>query len=188
MNHPCSPRATMLLAVVLLCGLCIAANKAMAKEDAAAQPTKSDKRRQASSTMPAALLGVWHRDDAYGRRSCDAYRSVGSTIDTDEESYSLIGSLVITKDLVHAYAEYGEGDFNAVKLVADLDNQKWKVDVLVYVDNMPSEGAHESKDTLRFVVESGLLSMTSEMDRPEVDEDVSRYFRCGDVIDRLYED
>lgn len=185
MKHPISTlQIAMLLAAASLGSACAAP---VIEENAAANLAQSDKKHEDPSTMPDALIGVWHRNDDDGRRSCDSYKKVGSTIDTDEESYSLIGSLVVTKGLVHAYAEYGEGNFYAVKHVADLGNQEWKVDALVYVDTMPTEGGYADKGTFHFSVESKLLSM-NEMNVVEGNERASRFFRCGEVIEGLYED
>lgn len=188
MNRICTSRAAMLLAMLSLCGLSTAPGKAMAEEVTAPQHIRSGTERQASSTMPDALLGVWHSNDAYGRRSCDAYRNAGSSIDTEEESYSLIGSLVITKDLVHAYAEYGEGDYHAVKHVAAIGNRAWRVKVLVSADTMPDEGSFSKKDSMVFMIDSGLLSVKGEARQLQSIWSESRYFRCGDVLARSRED
>lgn len=177
-------KISMLAVVISLESACAAPR---IEENAAAQLTRSGKEHGSSSTLPDALIGVWYRNDDDGRRSCDSYRKVGSTIDTDEESCSLIGSLVVTKGLVHANAEYGEGDFHAVKRVADLGNQEWRVDALVGTDFTPTEGVNSGKDAFRFVIESGLLSMENEMDELGGNANSSRFFRCGEVIDGLYE-
>ena len=184
MKHLSTLQIAMLLAAASLGSSCAAS---VVEENAAANLAQSGKKQEDPSTMPDALIGVWHRNDDDGRRSCDSYKKVGSTIDTDEESYSLIGSLVVTKGLVHAYAEYGEGNFYAVKHAADLGNQEWAVDALVGTDFMPTEGTHAGKDTFRFVIESGLLSMENEMNELGGNANSSRFFRCGEVVDGLYE-
>ncbi len=177
-------RIAMLLAAVSLGSACATP---VAQENAAAELAQGSKKQEDPSHMPDALIGVWHRSDDDGRRSCDSYRKVGSTIDTDEEPYSLIGSLVVTRGLVHAYAEYGEGNFYAVKHVSYLGNQEWNVDALVYIDTMPTEGESADKDSLRFKIESELLSM-NETDVGDGHERSFRFFRCGEVLESLYED
>ena len=147
---------------------------------------KSGEKHQISSTMPEALIGVWHRNDDEGRISCDSYKAVRSVNEITEESNALMGGLIIIEDMVHAYAEYGEGDFYAVKHVVNLGRQSWKVDALVYIDTMPTEGGYGAKSALNFVMESELLSM-NEMSALEGNKDESKFFRCGEVIDGLYE-
>lgn len=147
---------------------------------------KSGEGKEASSTMPDALLGVWHRNDDEGRKSCDSYKAVSSVNDITEESNALMGGLIIIEDMVHAYAEYGEGDFYAVKNVSNLGRNSWKVDALVYTDTMPTEGGYAVKSTLNFVIESELLSV-NEMNTLGDNKDESKFFRCDKVIDGLYE-
>jgi len=148
---------------------------------------KSGEKHQVSSTMPEALIGVWHRNDDEGRKSCDSYKAVRSVDEITEESNALMGGLIIIEDMVHAYSDYGEGNFYAVKNVVDLGGQNWKVDTLVYIDTMPTEGEYADKGIFHFIVESELLSM-KEVDALEENRDESRFFRCGGVIDGLYED
>lgn len=147
---------------------------------------KSGEEQEASSTMPDALIGVWHRNDDEGRESCDSYKAVRSVNEITEESSALIGGLIIIEDMVHAYSEYGEGNFYAVKNVVNLGRQSWKVDALVYIDTMPTEEEYAAKSTLNFVIESELLSV-NEMNTFEGSKDESKFFRCGEVIDGLYE-
>lgn len=146
---------------------------------------KSDEKQEVSSTMPDALIGVWHRNDDEGRKSCDSYKAIKSVNEITEESNALMGGLIITEDMAHAYAEYGEGNFYAVKHVADLGSQNWKVDTFIYIDTMPTEGEYASKGTFHFIVESELLSM-NEMNALEESRNESRFFKCGGVIDGLY--
>ena len=148
--------------------------------------TKSGEDREVSSTMPDALIGVWHRNDDEGRRSCDSYKAVRSVNEITEESNALMGGLIIIEDMVHAYSDYGEGDFYAVKHVVNLGRQSWKVDALVYIDTMPTEGGYGAESALNFVIESELLSM-NEMSVLEGNKDEPKFLRCGEVIAGLYE-
>ena len=106
---------------------------------------KGGEEQEASSTMPDALLGVWHRNDDEGRKSCDSYKAVRSVNEITEESNALLGGLIVIEDMVHAYAEYGEGDFYAVKQVVNLGGQGWKVDAFVYTDTMPTDEGYAVK-------------------------------------------
>ena len=158
----------ILAALLLLCGC--------------ASTHATDGKGQALSAMPEALIGVWHRNDSDGRQACEAYRKITSANDIDEESNALLGGLIITKHLVHSYAEYGEGDFYAIKRVVDLDNRSWEVDALIGIDTLPSEG--DAEGTFRFAVDSGLLSM-NRTDVAEGGAYASGFFRCGEVLDGL---
>ena len=73
-----------------------------------------------------------------------------------------------------------------MKRVVGLGNQQWEVDALVGIDSMPSEGVGDFKGTFRFVVASGLLSM-NEVGMPVGISQASNFFRCGKVLDGMYE-
>ena len=144
-----------------------------------------DAQQRALSAMPDALIGVWHRNDRDGRLDCEAYRKIKSADDITEETSGLVGGLMITSHLVHAYSDYGEGDFYLVKRVVDLGNQQWEVDALVGVNSMPSDGEDGLKGAFRFVVASGLLSM-NETGMTSGIAQTTEYFRCGKVLDGMY--
>ena len=92
---------------------------------------------------------------------------------------------MITRHLVHAYSDYGEGNFYVVKRVVKLGSQDWEIDVLIGIDSMPSGGVDEYKGTFRFTVASGLLSM-KEVDAPEGVAQASDFFKCEKVLDGMY--
>ncbi len=163
--------AAMLAGLLMLCG-------------AASAQTK-DARQQVLPAMPDALIGVWHSNDRDGRLDCEAYRKIESASAITEETGGLIGGLMITSHLVHAYSDYGEGDFYLVKRIVGLGNQQWEVEALVGVDSMPSEEVADFKGTFRFDVVSGLLSMT-EVGAAEGTAQASNFFKCGEVLDGMY--
>ncbi|MEP6907601.1 MAG: hypothetical protein ABI858_06420 [Pseudoxanthomonas sp.] len=76
-----------------------------------------DEGPSAYSMLPNELTGVWHRDDEGGRENCRSYRDAKPNNELIDDQHYLIGSLIITRNLVHAYSEYGEGNFYAVKRV-----------------------------------------------------------------------
>ena len=163
--------AAMLAGLLLLCG--------------GASAQTEDARQQFLPVMPDALIGVWHSNDRDGRADCEAYRKIESVGDITEETSGLVGGLMITSHLVHAYSDYGEGDFYLVKRVVGLGNQQWEVDALVGIDSIPSEGVGDFKGTFRFAVVSGLLSMT-EVGAAEETAQASNFFWCGKVLDGMY--
>lgn len=145
------------------------------------------KRLAAAPTLPSSLLGIWYENNADGKRSCKAYRKIKSSNDSDAVSDSLVGSLVITAKLVHAYSEYGEGNFYAVKKVTKSGNHGWKVDTLLYIDTMPSGEEYGSgAETLNLLVESGVLVVTFEGWKDE--RNSQRYFRCSEVSKGMHRD
>ncbi len=173
-DPPCPVRRVVLLASFLLfCGGVSAHDK--------------DARAQVSSSMPDALIGVWHRNNEEGREACEAYKKIESASDIDERTSGLVGGLMITRHLMHAYSDYGEGDFHVTKRVVELGNQNWEVDALIGTDSMPNEGADAYQETIRFAVASGLLTM-NEADSAGGITHASRFFRCGEVLDGMYPD
>lgn len=145
------------------------------------------KRQATASTLPSPLFGIWYENNADGKRSCKAYSKIKSSKDTDAVSASLVGSLVITAKLVHAYSEYGEGNFYAVKKVTKSGNHGWKVDTLLYIDAMPSGEEYDSgAETLNLLVESGVLVVTFEGWKDE--RNSQGYFRCSEVSKGMHRD
>ena len=165
-------RVAVLAAILLSCGC--ASTRAKGGEG------------QVLPAMPEALIGVWHRNDSDGRQACETYKKLASASDIDEESNALIGGLIITKNLVHAYSEYGEGNFYAIKRVVDLGNRSWEADASIGINTLPIEGDAD-EGTFRFTVASGLLSM-NEMNAAGGSAHASGFFRCGGVLDGLYKD
>ena len=92
---------------------------------------------------------------------------------------------MIGSHLVHAYSDYGEGDFYVVKRVAKTGGQTWEVDALVGTDSMPVEGADDYQGTFRFSVASGLLSMY-EAGTAQDTTPARAFFKCGKVLSGMY--
>ncbi|HZF98074.1 MAG TPA: hypothetical protein VEY92_07495 [Pseudoxanthomonas sp.] len=101
-------------------GRCVAVLAAILLSCGCASTRAKGGEGQVLPAMPETLIGVWHRNDSDGRQACAAYKKFASASEIDEESNALLGGLIITKDLVHAYSEYGEGNFYAIKRVVDL--------------------------------------------------------------------
>ncbi|RYY23028.1 MAG: hypothetical protein EOP62_21530 [Sphingomonadales bacterium] len=135
--------------------------------------------------MPDTLLGAWHSDDDDGRLDCKAYRKIKSARDITEETGGLVGALMITSKLLHAYSDYGEGDFYVVKRVILQDSQRWDVDALVGVDSMPEEGMEGSRETFRLTLSNGVLSMNEE-NAADGTRHVRAFFKCGNILDGMY--
>lgn len=151
----------------------------------AASPSTPPDSQSQQVALPTALRGVWYRDDAVGRAQCDRYRALPEDIgETDEGWISMIGSIVITPTLIHEYSEYGEGNFNVVKEIANLGDGSWQVKVHVGIDSMPDDDSD-------LEVEAYLLELQQEQLSWEPyrtnGEHAPSYFRCGDVRTDLYQ-
>src|SRR5690606_6996807 len=120
-DHDAPPAATMAPApsrparptrLVLACLLaCPSLGQGAARPHAAPPAPRADAAR---ISEPA--LGVWYPDDAQAQ--CGHYlQAPGPDDDVDADTIALVGALVVTPRLVHAYAEYGEGEFHLVKRV-----------------------------------------------------------------------
>jgi len=91
-------------------GRCVAVLAAILLSCGCASTRAKGGEGQVMPAMPEALTGVWHRNDSDGHQACETYKKLAFASDIDEESNALIGGLIIGKDLVHAYSEYGEGN------------------------------------------------------------------------------
>lgn len=129
--------------------------------------------------LPDALTGVWYPDDTEGVTSCRRYRAVsGSREGHDEAVMALVGSLVMTPDLIHVFAEYGEGDFHVVERVEPEGRGAWRVVARHGLDAMSDEQAGEDRAVSRLSLHGGKLSWESPA---RVGSPSSAYFRCDAV-------
>lgn len=129
--------------------------------------------------LPETLRGVWYRDDPEGASSCDRFRAVPSGAGgTDEAMIALIGSLVVTSNLIHEYAEYGEGNFHVVESVEPANEGAWQVRTWLGIDAIPQEPSAGRRVVSQLALQSGKLHWRSSA---HLGQATSTYFRCGDV-------
>ena len=129
--------------------------------------------------LPEALTGVWYPDDTEGAASCQRYRTLSGAMEGhDEAVMALVGSLVMTPDLIHVFAEYGEGDFHVVERVEPEGRGAWRVVARHGLDAMPDEQAGEDRAVSRLSLHGGKLSWESPA---RVGSPSSAYFRCDAV-------
>ena len=134
--------------------------------------------------VPKQFMGIWYRDDPHARGQCDKYhRARSRQVDPDEGSIAMIGSIVVTPGLIHAYAEYGEGNYNAVRHVARVAESVWRVDVEISLDVMPSGDRYDIPETFRLEMTPNGMIWTPWH---ALDQSPTLYFRCGAVRDDLY--
>lgn len=127
--------------------------------DAIATPpaalTHADPPAMQRARLPEELGGVWYVDDPAGHAQCARYRAA-SPHWGDEESIAMVGSLVVTPDLIHEYAEYGEGNFFAVRSVTRRDSA-WRIDVAIGTDTIPRGGPDDALDVYRLELDQDRL-------------------------------
>lgn len=141
-----------------------------------------------SATMPESLIGVWYENSEQGKNQCAFYKELRSIHDFNDSSDPLVGSVIIRQHMIHAYSEYGEGNFHSIKNVIEAGITKWKVESMVYIDSPPAD--EEIGDVARYqlTLKSGLLYWTgiSTSDSADIDDRNPAFFRCGSVLDGMY--
>lgn len=142
----------------------------------------ADSKSLSGAKMPNSLLGVWHENSPEGKIQCERYRSLNADSRPVDESFDpLVGAVVITESVVHAYSEYGEGDFFAVKTVRLLSQGEWRVQSLVSIDTILSDDELGVESVDRFSLRNGLLLWTKDDKSEEERIKLAGFFRCGRV-------
>jgi hypothetical protein len=143
--------------------------------------------RRSSLMMPKQLQGVWHQNSPEGRRQCERYRRPGpGEKPIDEASDPLVGAVVITDRIVHAYAEYGEGDFFTVQDVERLSPGEWSVRSRVSIDTVATDDAERTESVDRFSLHQGKLLWTGNDQSERERAELPGFFKCGPVRRSLH--
>lgn len=137
-----------------------------------------------SARMPDALLGIWQPRTAEGADRCRQFKKALMTTapNSDERYWPLVRSIVITSQMAHAYSDYGEGNFHAVRSVEALGKGQWRIEGPVGMDGVPE--ATDPAEASRFVLKTGVLHwFVRNADGLEVPsgEGNSGYARCMKV-------
>ncbi|HEY1036311.1 MAG TPA: hypothetical protein VGE09_15150 [Pseudoxanthomonas sp.] len=143
--------------------------------------------RENSSTtprLPDVLTGVWYSDDAEGASRCRRYRALlGAEKGHDEAVAVLVGSLVVTPDLIHVFAEYGEGDFLVVERSEPDGGDAWRVTTRLGIDALPDGQSVADREMSRLSLHEGKL----EWEFPaRFGGAPATYFRCDSVRQDIY--
>lgn len=121
-------------------------------------------RENSSSTprLPGMLTGVWYSDDVEGASSCRRYRALSDAKKGHDEAVAaLVGSLVVSPDLIHVFAEYGEGDFLVVERSEPDGGYAWRVTTRLGIDAMPDGQSMEDREISRLSLRGGKLTWES---------------------------
>lgn len=136
--------------------------------------------------LPDAFTGVWYPDDAKGASECERYRVSMSRVLSlaksrhDGVDIMPVGSLVITPDLIHAVAEYGEGNFHAVDRIDAQGGDVWQVTTRLGIDSIPDEPSGEDLVVSRLSLHGCKLQWQPE---GQLETSSPRYARCDTARD-----
>ncbi len=132
------------------------------------------------ATVPDPLGGVWYVDDADGRTSCRKYLTADAATIERTGQDPLIGALVISRQIIHRYSEYGEGDFLVVSKAFKEREGIWILSGLVFVDSLSGEGERGTEFSERFELSKNGAVLSSSVAADQ------KFFRCGSVRNDLY--
>lgn len=91
-------------------------------------------------SLPTATQGVWFPDDVEAIPSCKAYLALKPSADRDAQINALVGSVVISRNQIHAVAEYGEGNFYTLRSITATGKGKWKAKTALTLDSNEDDG------------------------------------------------
>lgn len=138
-------------------------------------------------SLPKELQGVWFADDAEGRVQCAAYNAGLEAGGLDAARNHLVGAEVISRKVVHSYAEYGEGNFYQPTSVRSAGKQSWTLKTRVGFDQMPG-GEHTGSAEFKLSLRSGKLvwlNLTFDGEPSDRTEEIVLR-RCANVPAKLY--
>ncbi|MBK7163653.1 MAG: hypothetical protein IPH79_14755 [Sphingomonadales bacterium] len=138
------------------------------------------------SLLPNAVQGIWMTDHGEGRAQCKAYLAAMQA-DNEDAYRQLVGAEVISANMLHSYAEYGEGNFYQPKRIEKLGKQVWRITSAVGIDGSP-EGQDSGTAKFKLSLIRGKLKWDMEsFDGKPVDSwDAHLYFRCSAVPNGMY--
>jgi hypothetical protein len=138
-------------------------------------------------SMPKALQGIWFADNVDGRASCATYTAALKSGGLDAARNHLVGAEVISRKIVHSYAEYGEGNFYQPTSIRNRGKKAWTLKTRVGFDQMPGgehTGSAEFKLSLRGE-KLGWLNISYDGKPSDRTEELALR-RCADAPAKLY--
>ena len=111
-------------------------------------------------SYPLPLHGVWFDDSKEGKAQCLAYRKADQAND-DEVSAHLVGSVLISSAMIHAYSEYGEGNFYGLRKLEKISSNSWRAAVAIGIDTLP-EDTQPADETLTIKSANGRLVIANK--------------------------
>jgi hypothetical protein len=94
--------------------------------------------------FPLALRGIWYSDDAAGKAQCKSYLAVDKS-NSERVLGTLVGAVVIDRSIMHDYAEYGEGNFYALRRLKASGRNGWFAGAATGIDAEPEASQPEDQ-------------------------------------------
>ncbi|MEG3791426.1 hypothetical protein V1318_14960 [Lysobacter sp. CCNWLW3] len=135
---------------------------------------------QGQGIVPDALRGVWYADDAEGQAACRTYLSIDAATVERTGSDPLVGAVVVTRQMVHRYSEYGEGNFFRIGRARKDPGGAWVLSGQMFIDVFPGNDAEGIDHVERFELTQNGRSFSSS------DAAGRSFFKCGEVRSDLY--
>lgn len=141
--------------------------------------------QSASSKLPSALQGIWFVPEESINKSCARYLALPAQADGDEQIGMLASSIVIAPMMIHAVAEYGEGNFYTVHRVAKSGKNQWMVSAGLTIDTPVADENETKKTSLTLKLAGNRLSISESggKDGPYV---TSGLVRCTPKLPKGY--
>ena len=137
-------------------------------------------------SLPKDLQGVWMTDDAAGRAQCDSFKTaLGQGL--EPALNHLVGAEIVSRKVVHSYAEYGEGNFYQPTAIRSAGKQSWTLKTRVGFDQMPG-GEHDGSAEFKLTLRAGKLvwvNLTYDGKAASRQEEIL-LSRCASVPAKLY--
>lgn len=164
----------------LLMGLMVSGCMARSEVVRADHETSPASASQRPASVPDALRGVWYIDGVEGRASCRIYLNTDAATIEQTGHDPLVGAVVVTRQMIHRYSEYGEGNFFRVDKSSQHPGRVWMLKGQVFIDMLPGDGGYGADHVERFELAKNGQSFSSS------DAGDRSFFRCGDVRSDLY--
>ena len=133
------------------------------------------------NVYPRDLQGIWFSDERDGRTQCRAYLTAFKSND-DSAFDLLVGSEVISGDLWHSFAEYGEGNYYKLRQLKKIGAQIWQVEADVGIDSYPDPQESRRAQFEVKIAKRRLLWTENSLDyRSELKRKARRFFLCSSV-------
>lgn len=130
---------------------------------------------------PRDLQGIWFGDKRDGRTQCRAYLTASKSND-DSAFDLLVGSEIISGDLWHSFAEYGEGNFYKLRQLKKIGAKSWQLEADVGIDSYPDPLENRRAKFEVKIAKRRLLWTENSLDyRSELKGKARRFFLCSSV-------
>lgn len=113
------------------------------------------------TSYPLSLRGIWVNDSNEGKGQCLAYKNADKT-NRDEVSARLVGTVLISNAMMHAYSEYGEGNFYGLRKLEKTGRNSWRAGVAIGIDTSPERSQPVDETLMIQLAANGRLIVASK--------------------------